>query len=228
MNDQVNQEQAAAPEENQAPVQPQPQEQVQAQVQPSMINQGFANMDESDKVGFAHQEHHGTPEALTMENYQFQYPEGLDEESIGKELMDEFREDCSKRGLTPEQAQMKLNEQIHWQSRVQSRQADLYTQQDYKEWTSESQQMGLLEQGPQEEANYGLSLTDPYGEVRRILKSTGLTTNPSIIQAYRALGRQNSQDRGTSPVTSVPVGTQELSQEQRADRLFQPVKYNRE
>ena len=175
--------------------------------------QGVANL-EAPMDGVADIGAQGTPSG-TPEQYEFEYPEGMDEDTLGQGVMEEFRQYMHQAGYTQDQAQQELDNHLYWLARSQEERMHQYSQ-DFDRWRHESTISGLTDNVSYQDANVGLSLADPTGEFRQILSESGLQHHPAFLRMARAYGRQNSQDRGTmSPGTG--SGPSNLSQASEAE-----------
>ena len=156
-------------------------------------NEGFVNM-ETEESNFAG-DTEGTS-GSTPEDYQFQYPEGLTEDHLGQEFMDEFRTKLWESGKTNEEAQRELNNHLYFNAHMERRKAQMMND-TFLRWKRDSVTNGANNRAVQNKANEGLSMLDPTGEIRHYLGAHGLHNAFAIVRAFEAYAILNSQDGGT-------------------------------
>ena len=102
-----------------------------------------------------------------------------------QQVMNIFRAEAGKRGMTQEHAQATLDLMQSLDAQSQSLTQSRVAEQS-EAWQQESAQKGLLTQDSAMAASAGLMALDPKGELRQTLSELGMSYHPALIQAFAA------------------------------------------
>ena len=120
------------------------------------------------------------------------------------QMMGHFKAAAARRGMTQEQAQHSLDLMAELNTHADASGAKEH-EKVVGEWTSQSQQLGLMSQETLSAANRGLKTLEvnETGPLHQVLNETGLIYHPAMIQVFAAFSRQ-----GGRPAALVNMGGQ--------------------
>ena len=187
--------------------QPAVQEQSASQQVQTQQPTGFGGQQhEQQATGFggqAHEQQSAPPQTDPNSYTPFRLPESADPNDAAViEMMGHFKAAAGRRGMTQEQAQAALDlmTELDGHAEAHGRKGHEAT---VSEWTSQSQQLGLMSQDSLSAANRGLKTLElnEKGPLHKVLNDTGLIYHPAMIQVFAAFART-----GGRPAALVNMG----------------------